>query len=132
MRIDDLFFYYSTEINILNSLFRDTEVDFSDDTEMIMQIDTAWRSICKYLWIDYNLEDESSRKDYSVLIAQLAKAYYINSHISTKMMNGDRPVTQQTQGSRSVTYASASIAVDADGLTAEVKAALPHRKLRVL
>lgn len=41
-------------------------------------------------------------------------------------MNGKQPVTQQTQGSRSVTFASAEIAVDNNGMIESVKAILPN------
>jgi hypothetical protein len=59
-------------------------------------------------------------------------AYFNNDTVKNKSAKGERLITQQSQGSRSATYTNASISIDSDGLTNEVKAALPLPKLKVL
>lgn len=93
----------------------------------------AWRAIAGYLWIDYNSENIISVKtEYSTLICKLAIAYFSNAQVEKSKVKGDLAITQMSQGSRSVTYRTNIIELDNYGLTAEVKAALPPRKLRVL
>ena len=96
-------------------------------------IDNAWRAIACYLWLDYDASNITTVKaDYERLISLLAIAYINNAIITKSKLKGESAITQQSQGSRSVTYRSNTIDIDSNGLTDEVKAALPPRKLRVI
>ena len=98
--------------------------------ELLRNIDLAWRAIARYEWYDY--DDSDSQAECRMLIVELARAYYINNVYTKKQIKGERQVSQMSQGSRSVTFGSGFAELDSNGLTAEVKAALPPRKLRVI
>lgn len=128
----DLATVYSAEYNYISALFTREGISFNQD-DVLIHCDNAWRAIARYLWIDYKPDNIMEKKaDYTKLIALLAIAYYNNAVIARGGLAGRQYITQQTQGSRSVTYRSSVVDVDANGLTAEVKAALPPRKLRVV
>ena len=132
MNFDNLAAIYKDELNYIRSQFNKDSIDFYKD-ELLIAIDNAWRAIASYLWIDF---DESNIRDikdkFQTVIVHLAVAYYNNYQIQRGNLKGVLYVTQQTQGSRSVTYRSNVTQLDSNGLTEEVKAALPPRKLRVL
>lgn len=120
---------YLEELHIFEMLLQ--ELDIVETTgEEVRNIDLAWRAIARYCWYDY--DDTEAQKECRLLIVELARAYYINNVYSKKQIQGERQVTQMSQGSRSVTFSSGFAALDANGLTAEVKASLPAKKLRVL
>ena len=100
------------------------------DGEEVRNIDMAWRAIARYCWYDY--DDAAAIAECKMLIVELARAYYINNVYSKRQIQGERQVTQMSQGSRSITFSSGFAELDSNGLTAEVKAALPVRKLRVI
>lgn len=128
----DLMTIYSDEYTYISSLFNELGVTCSQSL-LLNCIDMAWRAIAKYQWIDVNYDTIATDKaEYIPLIQELAVAYYNNSKIRNSIIKGEPQITQQAQGSRSVTYKSNSIEIDGNGLTAEVKAAMPVRKLRVL
>ena len=110
-------------------MLREENITISDG-DLVMYLDLAWMAIAKYLWAEY--DDSEMIKICSFAIAQLAFIYYHNEQIKRGIIRGEAPVTQMSQGSRSVTYGSKKIELDTFGLTADVKAALPVRKLRVL
>ena len=132
MNLTDLSIVYSDEYSYISTLFN-TEGIIYNEQELLINIDDAWRAIASYLWIDYNSENITTVKaEFSTLIVKLAMAYFNNTQIQKKQLKGENLITQQSQGSRSVTYRSNTGELDNYGLTAEVKSALPSRKLRVL
>ena len=132
MNLTDLSIVYSDEYSYISTLFN-TEGIIYNEQELLINIDDAWRAIASYLWIDYNSENITTVKaEFSTLIVKLAMAYFNNTQIQKKQLKGENLITQQSQGSRSVTYRSNTVELDNYGLTAEVKSALPSRKLRVL
>ena len=110
-------------------ILREENITISD-VDLVMYLDLAWQAIAKYLWAEY--DDSETIKQCSFAIAQLAFIYFHNEQIKRSIIRGEAPITQMSQGSRSVTYGSKKIELDTFGLTADVKAALPVRKLRVL
>lgn len=123
---------YADELAYIESLFQRENIAFNSD-DISIHCNTAWRAIARYLWIDYTAENIMEKKaNLKDLIALLAIAYYNNAIIARGNLKGVQYITQQSQGSRSVTYRSNVIELDANGLTAEVKAALPPRRLRVV
>ena len=132
MKISELSTVYSEEIEYISTLFNTEGITYNEQ-ELLINIDDAWRAIASYLWIDYNSENITTVKaEFSTLIVKLAMAYFNNTQIQKKQLKGENLITQQSQGSRSVTYRSNTVELDNYGLTAEVKSALPSRKLRVL
>lgn len=132
MKISELSTVYSEEIEYISTLFNTEGISYNEQ-ELLINIDDAWRAIACYLWIDYNSENIISVKtEYSTLICKLAIAYFSNAQVEKSKVKGDLAITQMSQGSRSVTYRTNIIELDNYGLTAEIKAALPPRKLRVL
>lgn len=97
--------------------------------EILLRIDNAWRAIVKYMWCDYETDFNST---YYTPVILLSRAYISNAIRQKAANDGDREVTQMSEGSRSVTFKSGFITLDSSGLTEEVKAALPPRKLRVI
>lgn len=126
---DDLVGKYTDELFIFDKLLESLGL-VETTGEEVRNIDLAWRAIARYCWYEY--DDTESQSKHKMLIVELARAYYINNVYTKKQIKGERQVTQQTQGGRSVTYGSGFAELDSNGLTAEVKAALPVRKLRVL
>lgn len=128
----DLETVYASELAYIKTLLDRNSVFYYED-ELLTHIDNAWRAIACYLWIDYDASNIVTVKaDFSRLISLLAIAYFNNAKIIESKLKGEKAVTQQSQGSRSVTYRSETVDIDSNGLTDEVKAALPPRKLRVL
>jgi len=128
----DLMTIYTDEYTYISALFNDLGVTFNQSL-LLNYIDMAWRAIARYQWIDIDYDTISDDKaEYIPLIQELAIAYFNNAQKRNSIVKGEAQITQQSQGSRSVTYKSNTIEIDDNGLTAEVKAALPVRKLRVL
>lgn len=127
MNLAELKTTYSDELSYIDALFQKEGISFSEE-ELLIDIDSAWKAIAKYLFID----ETTYQPIYSTLVVRLAMAYFNNNQLTKGNLKGDLQITQQTQGSRSVTYRSNLIELDSNGLTAEVKAALPVRKLRVV
>lgn len=123
---------YADELAYIESLFQRENISFNQD-DVLIHCNTAWRAIARYLWIDYTSENIMEKKaNLKDLIALLAIAYYNNALIARGNLRGERSITQETLSGRSITYRSDIVELDANGLTAEVKAALPPRKLRVV
>lgn len=127
MNLAELKTTYSDELSYIDALFQKEGISFNEE-ELLIDIDSAWKAITKYLFID----ETTYQPIYSTLVVRLAMAYHNNHQLEKGNLKGDVQITQQTQGSRSVTYRSNMIELDSNGLTAEVKAALPVRKLRVV
>lgn len=123
---------YKNEFNYISAFFTRESVSYNED-DLLINIDDAWRAIASYLWIDYDTSNIATVKaEFEYLICKLAMAYFNNAKNDTGMLKGNVFVQQQSQGSRSVSFRSNTIEIDNNGLTAEVKAALPPRKLRVI
>lgn len=132
MNLTNLASVYSDESTYISALFNREGIAFSED-ELLINIDDAWRAIACYMWIDYNSENIATKKEnFETLIAKLAMAYFNNSQIAKSNIKGDYAITQISQGSDSMTLRSNVIEIDSNGLTSEVKAALPPRNLRVI
>lgn len=92
---------------------------------MLSAIDRAQKAILKYTrW-------PTMEEGYENVTAALALQYFLSDRKAVQSFSGNQPVSQQTQGSRSVTYRFENFGFDKDGLTAEIKAALPYPMLRV-
>lgn len=123
---------YADELAFIKTIFDRENIDYYDDV-LLIHIDNAWRAIARYQWLDYDYRNiETVKADYTRLIALLAIVYYNNANITKSKLKGEKAITQQSQGSRSVTYCADNVELDSNGLTDEVKAALPPRKLRVI
>lgn len=130
----DLMEKYGVELEYLNGLFAYYDMVTgnnveTDTEEAVLALDRAWRAICTYEWWDYETKDPAP---YRNIILSLAKTYYQNERINNCAIAGQAQVTQKTQGSRSITFRNSAVELDSDGMTAEIKRALPPRKLRVL
>lgn len=126
MSLTDLKTKYQSEITDIKTLLSITVDDTSTDIPIAVAVDKAYMAILKYSgWDTFNSE-------YIAAVYDLAIAYFNNDTVNTKTAKGERLITQQSQGSRSATYSNASINIDSDGLTGEVKAMLPLPKLKVL
>lgn len=128
MTIADLQEKYSSELEYIKSVMLGNSDFAPDDNILLASIDRAYTAIRNYLY----LEADADIKPYYVAAATLAITYYTNSIVVNNKAAGTRTVTQKSQGSRSITYGSATIEIDSSGLTADVKALLPKPKLRVL
>lgn len=91
-----------------------------------MAIDRAVKAIVHYTgWTAIEVGYES-------VVASLALSYLM-ADTQTARLFMDKPfISQQSQGSRSATYKTSVATFDESGLTAEVKAALPLPRLKVL
>lgn len=126
MSFTELTTKYQVEISDIKNLLTIAGTDDSKDIPIALSVDKSYKSILKYTgWDTFNM-------DYIAAVYDLAIAYFNNDTVNTKTAKGERLITQQSQGSRSATYSNASISIDSDGLTNEVKAALPLPKLKVL
>lgn len=97
------------------------ESGITDDDLVALNIERAYVSICAYLWCD-----ELPRR----LVCAVGALAPSLIRLSDQTANGF--VTQQTQGSRSVSYGYGKGAeLDEYGLTAAVRAMLPPPRLRV-
>lgn len=119
---------YQFSITRLYNLFRENNIPQISDESQAAYVDLAWQAICKYLFVDYN--DQAMIQRCGFAIAQLAYIYYHNDKVNRAIISGETPITQKTQGARSVTYGSKKIELDNSGLTPEIKAVLPPRRLR--
>lgn len=122
-------------------MFEDVKIRFADvisyvsadmgitvDDKIAEIVDTAFRAIINYLWLPY----ETDETVFKTPLIRLAKYYYQNEVVFKNTVSGDTQITQLTQGSRSVTFRNPSVELDNYGLTADVKAMLPPRRLRVI
>jgi hypothetical protein len=126
MSLTDLKTKYQTEILDIRILLSISGTDTSNDIPIALSVDKAYKAIMKYTgWDTFN-------SDYITAVYNLTTAYFNNDTVNSKSAKGERLITQQSQGSRSATYSNATISLDSDGLTNEVKAALPLPKLKVL
>lgn len=117
---------YAKELAYLQSLFADLDVDTLKESILMDAVNRAYVAIRNYLRLDEN-EDVTIYFDAAVA---LAKAYYNNSIIELNKATGKRTVTQKSQGSRSITYGTATTEIDNNGLTADVKALLPLPRIK--
>lgn len=117
---------YAKELAYLQSLFADLGVDTLKESILMDAVNRAYVAIRNYLRLDEN-EDVTIYFDAAVT---LAKAYYNNSIIELNKATGKRTVTQKSQGSRSITYGTATTEIDNNGLTADVKALLPLPRIK--
>jgi len=117
---------YAKELAYLQSLFADLGVDTLKESILIDAVNRAYVAIRNYLRLDEN-EDVTIYFDAAVA---LAKAYYNNSIIELNKATGKRTVTQKSQGSRSITYGTATTEIDNYGLTTDVKALLPLPRIK--
>lgn len=117
---------YARELAYLQSLFADLGVDTLKESILMDAVNRAYIAIRNYLRLDDN-EDITIYFDAAVA---LAKAYYNNSIIELNQATGKRTVTQKSQGSRSITYGTATTEIDNNGLTADVKALLPLPRIK--
>lgn len=117
---------YARELAYLQSLFADLGVDTLKESILMDAVNRAYIAIRNYLRLDEN-EDVTIYFDAAVA---LAKAYYNNSIIELNKATGKRTVTQKSQGSRSITYGTATTEIDNNGLTADVKALLPLPRIK--
>lgn len=117
---------YAKELAYLQSLFADLGVDTLKESILMDAVNRAYVAIRNYLRLDEN-EDLTIYFDAAVA---LAKAYYNNSIIELNKATGKRTVTQKSQGSRSITYGTATTEIDNNGLTADVKALLPLPRIK--
>lgn len=118
---------YAAELSYIDALFQREGISYNRD-DMLIAIDGAWRAIASYMWIDYsNLTD-----DYHNAVIRLAIAYYNNNQIVKGNLQGVLRYSQVVEAKRSFSLHSNVIEFDRYGLTAEVKAMLPVRKLRSL
>lgn len=126
MSLTSLNIDYNNEISDIKILLSISNEDCSKDIPITAAVDKAYKAILKYTgWDTFN-------SDYMTVLYDLAITYFNNGTVNSKSAKGERIITQQSQGSRSATYSNASINIDSDGLTDEVKAALPLPKLKVL
>lgn len=117
---------YAKELAYLQSLFADLGVDTLKESILMDAVNRAYIAIRNYLRLDDN-EDVTI---YFNAAVALAKAYYNNSIIELNKATGKRTVTQKSQGSRSITYGTATTEIDNNGLTADVKALLPLPRIK--
>ena len=128
----DLMTIYSDEYTYISSLLNELGVTFNQSL-LLNYIDLAWRAIAKYQWIDVNYDTIATDKaKYIPLIQELAIAYFHNAQQRNSIVKGEEQITQHSVGSVSMTYKSNTIEIDSNGLTKEVKAAMPMRKLRLI
>ena len=128
----DLMTIYADEYTYISSLLNELGVTFNQSL-LLNYIDLAWRAIAKYQWIDVNYDTIATDKaKYIPLIQELAIAYFNNAQQRNSIVKGEEQITQHSVGSVSMTYKSNTIEIDSNGLTKEVKAAMPMRKLRLI
>lgn len=126
---DVLYSKYSFSMYRYIEMLQENNIYDTNPHADVMYIDLAWQAICKYLFCEY--DDSAMLQRCSFAVAQLAYVYYYNDRVKREVMSGKSPVTQTTIGSHTVTFGSKKIELDSNGLTADVKASLPARKLRV-
>ena len=119
---------FAAELEYLTALFTAEGINISKP-EMLVEIDNAWRAIVSYLWVEYASYDSAT---YFTPVVKLSQVYINNQTVRKSALKGEKQVQQTSQGSMSVSFRNTSVELDSNGLTAEVKAVLPPRKLRVL
>ena len=117
---------YTKEFELLSEQFTDEDINYTEN-KLLLAIDKAYTVITKYL----NYTGEKT-EDYIIPTITLAETYFLSDKLNKELVKGDRPITQMSQGSRSVTYGRANKELDSNGLTEEVKALLPLLLLRVI
>ncbi len=100
------------------------ECGISDEGKAIL-MHKAYTAICNYLGYKIAIDDCIEA------LAELTKVYIYADIQDKKALAGDKDITQQTQGSRSTTYARKIISLDKNGLTEMVKAILPVPRMKV-
>lgn len=117
---------YENEVTYLQSMFADLGVTTLKESILIDAVNRAYIAIRNYLRLDRD-EDVTIYFDAAVT---LAKVYYNNSIVELNRATGKRTVTQKTEGSRSITYGTATTEIDKYGLTQDVKALLPLPRIK--
>ena len=124
MSIDDLKTKYADELNTIKGMLEIS--DTGKDTMIVLAIDKAYKTILNYTgWLIFDME-------YIASVYSLAIAYYTNDCLKYKKAKGEHTITQQTQGSRSVSFGENQVSIDSDGLTQDVKSMLPLPLLKVV
>ena len=116
---------YENELQYLQSIFKDLNIEFNESI-MAVKIDNAYTSIRNYLRL--NKADDVSA--YFTAAVELETVYYNNYIRDMKKVKGETDIVQLTNGSVSNTFSSTEISLDRFGLTASVKAILPHPPIR--
>lgn len=124
--LEELKTKYETELQYLETVFSENGIS-ANESILVVQINKAYTAIRNYLRMD-DSEDATAYFDTAV---DLATVYYNNYMVTLNKTAGKKSVSQQTQGSRSITYSSGEIVLDAYGLTEAVKAVLPYPPIRV-
>lgn len=114
--------------DILDYLKTDLGVGIAEENKLAEIIDNAWRAISNFLWLPY----DADASKFSTPIIKLSRYYFQNDALFRSSLSGEKQVIQMIQGSRSVTFKSGAVDIDNYGLTPDVKAMLPPRKLRIL
>ena len=70
--------------------------------------------------------------EWNSLLISLAKSYMCTDSITDKNLIGERITTQETQGSRSVSFQSIKTTIAEDGLTDIVRNSLPYPRIKVM
>lgn len=123
------YYTYQAEVEVAFDILGEMGVDVATVSIPVlhMHITNAYKAIRNYL----RMNACADVSEHMTAAVELAIAYYSNYRLKVNKMNGKQSVTQQTQGSRSITFASAEIEVDKDGMTEAVKAILPLPPVRV-
>ncbi|MPM89225.1 hypothetical protein SDC9_136333 [bioreactor metagenome] len=122
--IEKLIEKYAEQIELVKSLIAGAASE--DDAVIALSLDKAQKAIMQYtLWAAFD-------EEYISALIALAIQYLNNDKTRAKAANGERSVSMQTQGSRTVSYTSPVIEFSKDGLSEDVRAMLPRPKLRVL
>lgn len=118
---------YKAEFGYIDALFQREGITYNQD-DLLLAIDGAWRAIVNYMWCDYS----NNSAEYTTAIIHLAIAYYNNNQIVKGNLQGVIRYSQAVEGGVSYSIHSNIVNVDKYGLTADVMAMLPPRKLVVL
>lgn len=118
--INELKAKYPLEYDCLISSFSTQK-----DINILLSIDKAYKAICKYCGWDI------VPNEYVSATIQLATLYLNDKVNINKSVDGERQITQFTEGSRSKAFSSiVTTVINSDGLTDDIKAMLPLPKLR--
>lgn len=105
--------------------FLPSETDTISDKDKIILMHKAYKAICNYL--NYNIEIYNCIE----ALTELTKVYIYLDMKDKKALAGKTDITQQSQGSRSITYSKNTISIDKNGINEVVKAMLPLPKMKV-
>ncbi|MEA4921393.1 MAG: hypothetical protein VB078_10810 [Clostridiaceae bacterium] len=127
--ITKLYILYENEYDLLKNMILDSTGTTFDDPiikrDVLMSIDRAVKAILRYTgWVDM-------KTGYESVVCTLAMDYLMTNTQIYRLFMGKPIMSAQTQGSRSATYKADMPTIDGNGLTAEVKAALPLPRLKV-